>query len=87
MSTPGTGSGLRLARLYRDLNELKDSPYEGIQIFTDDANVLKFCLVLTPLSGPWKDLSLHFDVRIPERWVSSFNYMTRTCLIHGRASL
>ncbi|TFK75490.1 hypothetical protein BDN72DRAFT_954690 [Pluteus cervinus] len=68
MSTPGTGSGLRLARLYRDLNELKDSPYEGIQIFTDDANILKFCLVLTPLSGPWEDLSLHFDVKIPERW-------------------
>ncbi|KAJ7695641.1 hypothetical protein B0H17DRAFT_1054966 [Mycena rosella] len=57
-----------LSRLYKDLAELQDSPYPGVQIFTDDANVRKFCLVLTPPSGPWKNMSLHFDVTLPENW-------------------
>ncbi|KAJ7134711.1 hypothetical protein C8R44DRAFT_433152 [Mycena epipterygia] len=57
-----------LSRLYQDLAELHDSPYPGVAIFTDDANVRKLCLVLTPPSGPWKNLSLHFDVALPENW-------------------
>ncbi|KAJ6559103.1 hypothetical protein DFH09DRAFT_519515 [Mycena vulgaris] len=57
-----------LSRLYQDLAELHDSPYPGVVIFTNDANVRKFCLVLTPPSGPWKNLSLHFDVYLPENW-------------------
>ncbi|KAJ6605684.1 hypothetical protein B0H10DRAFT_2229041 [Mycena sp. CBHHK59/15] len=60
-----------LSRLYQDLAELRDSPYPGVAIFTDDANVRKFCLVLTPPSGPWKNLSLHFDVELPESWPAS----------------
>ncbi|KAJ7459932.1 hypothetical protein FB451DRAFT_1272049 [Mycena latifolia] len=57
-----------LSRLYQDLAELHSTPYPGVAIFTDDANVRKFCLVLTPPSGPWKNLSLHFDVTLPENW-------------------
>ncbi|KAF8158902.1 hypothetical protein K438DRAFT_1860600 [Mycena galopus ATCC 62051] len=57
-----------LSRLYQDLAELHESPYPGVGVFLDDANVRKFCLVLTPPSGPWKNLSLHFDVVLPEDW-------------------
>ncbi|KAJ7212026.1 hypothetical protein GGX14DRAFT_621383 [Mycena pura] len=57
-----------LPRLYRDLAEFHDSPYPGVAIFTDDANLRKLCLVLTPPSGPWKNLSLHFDVVLPANW-------------------
>ncbi|KAF9019003.1 hypothetical protein BDZ89DRAFT_1073372 [Hymenopellis radicata] len=58
----------RLMRLHRDLAELHDSPYPGVAVFTDDANMRQFCLVLTPPSGPWKNLALHFKVEIPENW-------------------
>lgn len=58
-----------LARLYHDLAELQESPYPGVAVFTDDANLRKLCLVLTPPSGPWKDLALHFDVELPNHWV------------------
>ncbi|KAJ6547058.1 hypothetical protein B0H19DRAFT_251176 [Mycena capillaripes] len=57
-----------LSRLYQDLAELHQSPYPGVAIFTNEANVRQFCLVLTPPSGPWKNLSLHFDVVLPENW-------------------
>ncbi|TFK74838.1 hypothetical protein BDN72DRAFT_788571, partial [Pluteus cervinus] len=57
-----------LSRLYRDLAELQESPYPGVRVFFDDANIRKFCLVLIPPGGPWKDLSLHFDVEIPSNW-------------------
>ncbi|KAJ6508691.1 hypothetical protein C8R45DRAFT_1208321 [Mycena sanguinolenta] len=57
-----------LSRLYKDLSELHDSPYPGVAVFIDDADVRKFCLVLTPPSGPWKNLSLHFDVVLPNNW-------------------
>jgi len=58
-----------LSRLANDLAELRDTPYPGVAVFTDDADLRKLCLVLTPPSGPWKDLSLHFDVNLPEEWV------------------
>ena len=58
-----------LARLSQDLAELRDSPYPGVAVFTDDADLRKLCLVLTPPSGPWKDLALHFDVVLPGDWV------------------
>lgn len=60
-----------LSRLYQDLAELHENPYPGVVVFTDDANLRKFCLVLIPPSGPWKDLALHFDVELPEQWPSS----------------
>ncbi|CAA7262929.1 unnamed protein product [Cyclocybe aegerita] len=60
-----------LARLQQDLGELQDNPYPGVAVFTDDANLRKLCLVLTPPSGPWKDLSLHFSVGLPEDWPTS----------------
>ncbi|KAJ6585072.1 hypothetical protein B0H19DRAFT_1108029 [Mycena capillaripes] len=59
------------SRLYKDLAELHESPYPGVAIFTDDANIREFCLVLTPPSGPWKNLSLHFDVLLPDNWPAS----------------
>lgn len=68
MSVPHLSRPL-LARLYSDLAELLDSPYPGVAVFTDDADIRKLCLVLTPPSGPWKDLSLHFDVELPDNWV------------------
>lgn len=58
-----------LSRLHHDLSELLESPYPGVSVHTDDANMRKFCLVLTPPSGPWKDLALHFDVELPNHWV------------------
>ncbi|KAK7048440.1 ubiquitin-CONJUGAT-2 domain-containing protein [Favolaschia claudopus] len=60
-----------ISRLYKDLAELHESPYPGVAIFIDDSNLRKFCLVLTPPSGPWKNLSLHFDVVLPEDWPTS----------------
>ncbi|KAF7365112.1 UBIQUITIN-CONJUGAT-2 domain-containing protein [Mycena venus] len=57
-----------LLRLYQDLAELHDAPYPGISVFTNDVNVREFCLVLTPPSGPWKNMSLHFDVILPDNW-------------------
>ncbi|KAJ2911905.1 hypothetical protein MD484_g8508, partial [Candolleomyces efflorescens] len=57
-----------LARLYRDLEELHEQPYPGVAVFIDDADFREFCLVLTPPAGPWKDLALHFDVRLPPDW-------------------
>jgi len=59
-----------LSRLSQDLAELRDDSYPGVAVFTDDADLRKLCLVLTPPSGPWKDLALHFDVELPEDWVS-----------------
>ncbi|KAF5382648.1 hypothetical protein D9615_002708 [Tricholomella constricta] len=60
-----------LSRLQHDLAELLESPYPGVTVFIDDANIQKLCLVLTPPSGPWKDLALHFDVELPNHWPSS----------------
>ncbi|THV00859.1 hypothetical protein K435DRAFT_431565 [Dendrothele bispora CBS 962.96] len=60
-----------LIRLHRDLSELHDSPYPGVSVFTNDADLRKFCLVLIPPSGPFKDLALHFDVELPDSWPSS----------------
>ncbi|KAJ7784462.1 hypothetical protein B0H16DRAFT_1681859 [Mycena metata] len=57
-----------LSRLYQDLAELHNSPYPGVTVYTDDSNIRQFCLILTPPSGPWKNLSLHFDVRLPDGW-------------------
>ncbi|KAJ2916991.1 hypothetical protein MD484_g3410, partial [Candolleomyces efflorescens] len=57
-----------LARLQRDLAELREQPYPGVAVFIDDADIRKFCLVLTPPAGPWKGLTLHFDVCLPSSW-------------------
>ncbi|KAF9535126.1 hypothetical protein CPB83DRAFT_872962 [Crepidotus variabilis] len=57
-----------LARLHQDLAELQESPYPGVNVFPDESNLRKLCLVLTPPSGPWKDLALHFDVSFPDVW-------------------
>ncbi|KAJ7675735.1 hypothetical protein DFH06DRAFT_666711 [Mycena polygramma] len=59
-----------LSRLYQDLAEF-ESPYPGVALFIEDANIRQFCLVLTPPSGPWKNLSLHFDVVLPDNWPAS----------------
>ncbi|KAF7299002.1 UBIQUITIN-CONJUGAT-2 domain-containing protein [Mycena indigotica] len=59
------------ARLYRDLAELHESTYPGVDVFFDDANIHKFCLVLTPPSGPWKNMSFHFSVELLADWPAS----------------
>ncbi|KAJ7819380.1 hypothetical protein B0H14DRAFT_1356882 [Mycena olivaceomarginata] len=66
-----SSSPFLLSRLYQDLAELHDSPYPGVSVITNDANVRQFCLILTPPSGPWKHLSLHFDVSLPDNWPMS----------------
>lgn len=68
---PSQRSRRLLTRLYQDLAELQDNPYPGVAVFTDDANLRELCLVLTPPSGPWKNLGLHFAVELPENWVLS----------------
>ncbi|KAF5317532.1 hypothetical protein D9619_013226 [Psilocybe cf. subviscida] len=60
-----------LSRLYKDLSELQENPYPGVAVFTDDANLRKLCLVLTPPGGPWTGLALHFDVELGEDWPTS----------------
>ena len=60
-----------LARLQRDLAELRKQPYPGVAIFIDDADIRTFCLVLTPPAGPWKDLALHFNVHLKDAWASA----------------
>jgi hypothetical protein len=56
----------RLARFYLDFSELMDSPYDGVSVHLDDANMYKLCLHLCPPSGPFKGLRLHFDVQLPD---------------------
>lgn len=71
MATTAIPSRRLLARLQRDLAELREQPYPGVAVFTDDADMRKMCLVLTPPAGPWTGLSLHFDVKLSENWVST----------------
>lgn len=87
MSNSSQKSHRLLSRLYKDLNELQNNPYPGVAVFTDDADLRKLCLVLTPPSGPWKDMSLHFDVCLPEGWVcfSSFSFFSER-IIHTEYS-
>ncbi|TFK24957.1 hypothetical protein FA15DRAFT_687291 [Coprinopsis marcescibilis] len=66
MST--NGSHRLLSRLHRDLTELLAQPYPGVSIFLNEENIREFCLVLTPPSGPWTGLNLHFDVILPDQW-------------------
>ncbi|KAF9565751.1 hypothetical protein CPC08DRAFT_747776 [Agrocybe pediades] len=68
MSNQASANRRLLARLKQDLAELQDNPYPGIAVFTNDANLREFCLVLTPPSGPWTGLALHFIVTLPEDW-------------------
>jgi len=60
----------RLARLTLDFSELLSSPYDGVSIHVDDADMSRFCLHLCPESGPYKGLRLHFDVQLPDTWPS-----------------
>ena len=71
-----------LSRLSQDFAELRDDPYPGVAVFADDANLRKLCLVLTPPSGPWKDLALHFDVELPDDWVSLDNFQVCTSILY-----
>ena len=71
-----------LSRLSQDFAELRDDPYPGVVVFADDANLRKLCLVLTPPSGPWKDLALHFDVELPDDWVSLDNFQVCTSILY-----
>lgn len=72
MSTSAQSSRRLLPRLYQDLSELNNEPYPGVAVFTDDTDLRKLCLVLTPPSGPWKDMALHFNVSLPEDWVCTY---------------
>lgn len=73
-------NGRLLSRLYQDLVELQANPYPGVAVFTDDADFRRICLVLTPPSGPWTGLSLHFDVMLPDNWVSGLFLLLSTLL-------
>jgi len=65
---PSQNSHRLLTRLHKDLSELLESPYPGVDVFTDDSDLRSFCLVLTPPSGPFQNLALHFDVSLPDNW-------------------
>ena len=75
MPTTSSRSHSRLARLNLDFSELLASPYDGVSIHLDDANMYKFCLHLCPESGPYKGLRLHFDVQLPDT-VSVYSYLS-----------
>jgi len=60
-----------LKRLVKDVEEIKSNPYPGIEIFPHDENYTKLCLVLTPQSGPFTGLRLHFMMEIPSDWPNS----------------
>ena len=70
-----------LTRLHKDLSELLESPYPGVDVFTDDSDLRRFCLVLTPPSGPFQNLALHFDVSLPDNWPSDPPVVTSS--VHG----
>ncbi|KAJ1534533.1 hypothetical protein HK096_003770 [Nowakowskiella sp. JEL0078] len=59
-------------RLMRDVIEIQKNPYPGIsfqyngEINKNKKKEILACLVLNPLSGPFKDIPLHFKVIIPE---------------------
>lgn len=57
-----------LKRLLKDVEEIKSNPYPGVEIFPHDENYTKLCLVLTPQSGPFTGLRLHFMMDIPIDW-------------------
>lgn len=69
--TSQSASRRLLSRLHRDLQELQDHRYPGVTVFTDDANLREFCLVLIPPCGPFKDIALHFEVVLPDNWPTS----------------
>ena len=61
-----------LARLHKDLSELTENPYPGIKLHQQYArNLLKFCLHLSPSSGPFAGLRIHFDMELPQNWPHS----------------
>ncbi|TPX60428.1 hypothetical protein PhCBS80983_g01770 [Powellomyces hirtus] len=60
--TPG------LARLLRDLGDLQREPVPGVEVFVDEGDVRRMCVVLTPLSGHYVGIKLHLSVLIPENY-------------------
>src|ERR1700691_4611232 len=77
-----------LARLTLDFSELLSSPYDGVSIHVDDADMYKFCLHLCPESGPYKGLRMHFDVQLPDTVSLSISFCRgRTNKVVWRVSI
>ncbi|KAG0588248.1 hypothetical protein KC19_2G228500 [Ceratodon purpureus] len=57
-----------MLRLQREIVELEKEPLEGIQCHFCDNDMKNMCLILSPQSGPFARLRLHFKVHIPDAY-------------------
>lgn len=58
-------------RLLRDLKDLTDSPLPGISIHPLDDDLFKLHANIKILEGPYKDIIVHIELRIPETYPQS----------------
>jgi len=63
-------------RLRRDLHELNAHVDPGIRVHSAGHDMRRLCLHLTPKSGPWTGLTIHFTVDLPSNWVSRVLFAT-----------
>lgn len=54
-----------LPRLNREIVELYNEPLKGIKVKLHDNDITSMCLILTLHQGPYKNLRLHCNVKIP----------------------
>ena len=57
-----------MKRLLHDIKEIKLESLPGIKIVLDNTNMRKMCLLLTPQTGPYSGLTLHFTATIPQNY-------------------
>ncbi|KIM34199.1 hypothetical protein M408DRAFT_325666 [Serendipita vermifera MAFF 305830] len=58
-------------RLRRDLRELELNVDPGIRVHAAGHDMRRLCLHLTPQSGPWQGLTIHFSIDLPTNWPAS----------------
>lgn len=56
-------------RLRRDLRDIELNVDPGIRVHVASNDMRRLCLHLTPESGPWQSLTVHFNVELPTNWV------------------
>ncbi|GBB94308.1 hypothetical protein RclHR1_02330006 [Rhizophagus clarus] len=54
-----------LPRLKREIVELYNEPLKGIKVKLRDDDITSMCLILTLHQGPYRNLRLHYNVKIP----------------------
>ncbi|EXX60046.1 uncharacterized protein OCT59_020465 [Rhizophagus irregularis] len=55
-----------LPRLKREIVELYNEPLKGIKVKLHENDITSMCLILTLHQGPYKNLRLHYNVKIPQ---------------------